>query len=61
MFTAIRSRLIVREHLCLSGFVLVVSRIEISERLSVGITDDIAAGDRRARVQGSGVVILPYL
>jgi hypothetical protein len=36
---------VLREHLRLPGFVLVVAGIEVRERLPIGIPDDVAAGD----------------
>jgi hypothetical protein len=39
-----RSRLVVREHRCLSGFMLGLSTVEIRARLPGGVTDNIAAG-----------------
>jgi hypothetical protein len=37
-------RFVVREHLSLSGFVLVLARIDEHERLPIRVADDVAAG-----------------
>jgi hypothetical protein len=38
-------RFVLREHLGLPRLGLVLSRVEVGERLPVGVADDIAAGD----------------
>jgi hypothetical protein len=43
MFDGDPPRLVVREHLRLPGFVGVVARVEVGERLPVGVPDDVAA------------------
>jgi len=39
------ARLVFREHLRLPRFVFIVARVDVNERLTVGVTDDIAAGN----------------
>jgi hypothetical protein len=38
------ARLVLRENLRLSCFVFVVARVDVNERLAVGVADDVAAG-----------------
>jgi hypothetical protein len=38
------SCLVLRQHLCLPRLVLVVAGVEVSQRLPVGVSDDVAAG-----------------
>jgi hypothetical protein len=47
------SRLVVREHLSLPCLGFVVAGIDVGERLTVGVPDDIAAG-HRVGCQGGG-------
>jgi hypothetical protein len=40
------ARLVLREHLCLPRFGIVVAGVDVHERLTVGVTDDLAARHR---------------